>query len=99
MREKGVIIAASLLLGLVSAGLFYAWSRGLPPFPQKQGPAATKEVVKKVETQMVVVASKDIPRRATLKPEMLKAVEMPESVAHPQAVGDIKNVVGESAPG
>jgi pilus assembly protein CpaB len=96
MREKGVVIAVSLVLGLAAAGLFYTWSRGLPPFPKKtQAAASAGDMVKKEETRMVVVAANDIPRRATIKPEMLKAVEMPKSLAHPQAVSKIDDVVGK----
>jgi pilus assembly protein CpaB len=93
MREKGVVIAASLLLGLLAAGAFYAWSHGAAPFSKKNAASKNAAAAQEQETRMVVVAVKDIPRRTKIKPEMLKAVEVPKSLAHPMAVSDVKKAV------
>lgn len=87
LREKARLIVISLVIGLIAAVGFYFATSGKGVF----GKTAKKSAATTVNC---VVAAKDIDRLTKLDKNMLKVVEVPAALAHPQAITNIDDAVG-----
>ncbi len=90
MRDKMLIII-SLVVGLVAAGGFYLFS-GSSLFSGKTDTRDMKPAP--VDTVKCIVLKQDVPKRTQLTKEMLGEMEVPLTVAHPQAVTEYEDAVG-----